>query len=393
MKEPNGKIDFILFGEGNYNTLGVLHSMAAKGIEVFLLLVGSGKRILHGEVIGYSKYARYGQVVKTEQDGFEWLLAHKEEFPQGTLIYPTSDTAETLLDCHYEALISHFVFPHCGKQGEVTRLMEKDVQTAIAMQHSIRTLQSMYTNCADYDINQVTYPCMVKPLISISGSKGDMRVCTNRTELDEALASAKHTKEFIIQQYIQNEADLLFLGIRLPNGDVWIPSLVKKPGVSSTGEYTYAIVTTAVKEHLPELDRVIEFVNTLNYVGPFSIEFGLEKGQNYFFEINLRNDGTSHYPLSLGVNIPYVYYRACKGQLIAEDMYYEQTEYPMIDEVLDVRRVLSREIPFTQWWHLFRSAKAYRYYVSFDRRLALVLLPMFVSRITSKIWRGIFRHK
>ena len=138
MKKPNGKIDFILFGEGNYNTLGVLHCMAAKGIEVFLLLVGSGKRILHGEVIGYSKYARYGQVVKTEQDGLEWLLAHQSDFPQGTVIYPTSDTAETLLDCHYDALISHFAFPNCGRQGEVTRLMEKDVQTTIAMQRMRR---------------------------------------------------------------------------------------------------------------------------------------------------------------------------------------------------------------------------------------------------------------
>ena len=389
MKINNGKLDFILFGEGNYNTLGVLHCMAAKGIEVFLLLVGSGKRMLDGVVIGFSKFARYGHVVATEQEGLEWLLAHQTEFPQGTVIYPTSDSAETLLDCHYDALIPHFAFPHCGKQGEVTRLMEKDVQTAIAQQHGIRILKSMYTNTPDCDFDKVQYPCMAKPLVSIAGSKGDMRVCHNRQELEDALATAKHTKDFIVQQYIQNEEDLLFLGIRLPDGEVWMPSLVKKPGVSSTGEYTHAIITTSVEEHLPELDKVNEFVQTLNYIGPFSIEFGLEKGLNYFFEINLRNDGTSHYPLASGVNIPYVYYRSYKGQLTAEDMYYEQSEYPMIDEVLDIRRVLSREISFSQWWHLFRSAKAYRHYVSFDKRIAVVLIPMFISRLVSKIWRSI----
>lgn len=233
---------------------------------------------------------------------------------------------------------------------------------------------------------------MVKPLISISGSKGDMRVCSNREELDDALASAKHTKEFIIQQYIQNEADLLFLGIRLPNGEVWIPSLVKKPGVSSTGEYTHAIVTTAISEHLPEFEEVKAFVGTLNYVGPFSIEFGLEKEKNYFFEINLRNDGTSHYPLASGVNIAYVYYRACKGELTEADMCYTQSEYPMVDEVLDVRRVLSRELSFSEWWHLFHSAKAYRYYVSSDRQLLLFLVPMFVARLCSKVWRVLCHH-
>lgn len=387
LRKTNGKIDFILFGEGNYNTLGVLHCMVAKGIDVFLLLVGTSRRIIE-----YSKYARYGQSVQDEHEGLEWLLTHQQDFPQGTVIYPTSDTAETLLDTHYNILSSHFYFPNCGKLGEVTRLMEKDVQTALAMQHGIRTLQSMYTNNVDYDIDKVAYPCMVKPLISISGSKGDMRVCLNRQELDEALVSAKHTKEFIIQQYIKNEADLLFLGIRLPNGEIWLPSLVKKPGVSSTGEYTHAIVTTAVLEHLPELKEVKNFVNALNYVGPFSIEFGLEKGKNYFFEINLRNDGTSHYPLASGVNIAYVYYRACKGQLLAEDMTYTQGEYPMVDEVVDIRRVLSREISFGEWWKFFCAAKAHRYYVSFDKRLLIYLVPMFVSRLCSKVWRILCRR-
>lgn len=386
MKRTNGKIDFILFGEGNYNTLGVLHCMAAKGIEVFLLLVGSGKRMLDGVVIGYSKFSRYGHVVQTEQEGLEWLLDHQTEFPQGTVIYPTSDSAETLLDRHYDALNRHFAFPHCGMQGEVTHLMEKDVQMAIAQECGIRTLKSRYTNASGFNIDDVEYPCMAKPQKSITGSKLDMRVCTNRYELDEALASAKYTKDFIIQQYIHNEADLLFLGIRLPNGEVWIPSLVKKPGVSSVGVYTHAIVTTAIEEHLPELAKVKEFVQTLNYIGPFSIEFGLEKGQNYFFEINLRNDGTSHYPLASGVNIPYVFYRACKGQLTAEDMYYEQGEYAMIDEVMDIKRVLSREISFSEWWKLLRAAKAYKYYVAFDRMLALLVLPMFFYRIIAKIF-------
>lgn len=391
MKKSNGKIDFILFGEGNYNTLGVLHCMAAKGVDVFLLLVGSGKRVLHGEFIGYSRFARYGHSVKDEREGLSWLLAHQSGFPQGTIIYPTSDTAETFLDENYNELSTHFHFPNCGMQGEVTRLMEKDVQINLAAQHNIRTLQSMYTNNADCDLSKVAYPCMVKPLISISGSKGDMCVCGNREELDEALSSAKHTKDFIIQKYIQNEADLLFLGIRMPNGEVWIPSLVKKPGVSSTGEYTHAIVTTAVSEHLPELEEVRAFVSALNYVGPFSIEFGLEKGRNYFFEINLRNDGTSHYPLSSGINIAYVYYRACKGQLRPDDMCYTIGEYPMVDEILDIRRVLTHEISIGEWWKLFCEAKAYRHYVPFDKQIAICLAPMFISRLIGKVWRTMLR--
>ncbi len=391
MKQTTGNIDFILFGEGNYNTLGVLHCMAKREIEVFLLLIGSGKQCLQGNIIEYSRFARYGQIVKDEQEGLEWILANKKHFPQGTVIYPTSDTAESLLDIHYDNLINHYNFPNCGFQGGVTLLMKKDEQISKANSFNIRVLKSLYTNNTNFDCNSVVYPCMVKPLKSITGSKGDMKVCNSRKELDEALSSAKNTSEFIVQQYIKNEADLLFLGIALPNGDIWIPSLVKKPGVSPTGEYTHAVVTTAVAEHLPELEYVKKFVASLKYVGPFSIEFGLEKGKNYFFEINLRNDGTSHYPLALGVNIPYIYYRACKSELTDDDMIYTQDEYPMIDEVLDIRRVLSREISFSNWWQLFRTAKAYRYYVPTDKKIAMALVPLFISRLTSKIWRIIRR--
>lgn len=391
MKRTNGRIDFILFGEGNYNTLGVLHCMAKCNVDVFLLLVGSGKKCLQGNVIEYSRFATHGHIVQTEQEGLEWILANKKNFPEGTVIYPTSDTAESLLDFHYDNLIKHYNFPNCGLQGRVTQYMEKSTQFSQASSFGIRVLKSLYINNTDINNNSVIYPCMVKPLKSIEGSKGDMRVCNNRTQLDEALSTAKHTSEFIVQQYIHNEADLLFLGVALPNGDIWIPSLVKKPGVSPTGEYTHAIVTTAIAEHLPELESVKCFIKSLNYVGPFSIEFGLEKGKNYFFEINLRNDGTSHYPLALGVNIPYIYYRACKGELTVYDMYYEQGEYSMIDEVLDIRRVLSREISFSNWWREFRTAKAYRYYSPSDKRIAIALFPMFISRLSSKIWRTLCR--
>ena len=132
MKKPNGKIDFIIFGEGNYHTLGVLHCMAAKKVDVYLLLVGSGKRLLDADVVEYSKFARYGHTVKTKQEGLEWLLNHQSDFPKGTIVFPTSDWMENLFDCHYDVLSSHFVFPNCGKQGEVTRLMDKILQNTIA---------------------------------------------------------------------------------------------------------------------------------------------------------------------------------------------------------------------------------------------------------------------
>lgn len=381
--------DFILFGFDNYNTLGVLHCMASKGIDVFLLLIGSRINIFKGEVIRFSKFARHCHVVNDEEKGIQWLLSHTQDFPIGTIIYPTSDSAASLLDLHYNELIEHFVFSNAGRQGKVTQLMEKDRQTSYAMRAGIRTLWSLYTTSPDFQLRHVQYPCMVKPIKSITGSKGDMKVCNTLKDLNRAFETAIDTKDFVVQQYLRNESDLLFLGIRFANGTVTIPAVIKKPGVSSTGEYTHAIVSTAVKECLPELENVKNYVSALEFIGPFSIEFGLEDGKNYFFEINLRNDGTSHYPLAAGINIPYIWYLSCKGVLKNEDLMCQDTEYEMIDEIFDIRRVLTREQTFSQWYRRLLSSEAYRYYVSFDRLPSMMLVPMFLVHAFQKVIRSI----
>lgn len=377
--------DFIIYGSGNYNSLGVLHCMASKGVNVFLLLIGSGRNPFKGEVIRFSRFARNLHLVRDEKEGLQWLLSHRRDFPKGTIVYPTTDTAESLLDLHYDELIDDFIFPNAGKAGKVTQLMEKDKQILYANQAGIRTLRSIYTTSPNFESAQISYPCMVKPIKSITGSKGDMRVCHIPEELNSALQTAQITKDFIIQQYIYNESDLLFLGVRFTDGTITIPVVIKKPGVSNTGEYTHAIVSTAVKECLPDLENVKNYINTLEFTGPFSIEFGLEKGKHYFFEINLRNDGTSHYPLAAGINIPYIWYLSCKGMLTKEDLFYPDSEYEMIDEIFDIRRVLSHEQTLFQWWQRLLSARAYRYYVSFDPFPTLMLFPLFLSHVFQKL--------
>lgn len=377
--------DFILFGQGNYNTLGVLHELSELNVSPLILSVGNPRDIADGNIIGFSKFAKNIVVVDSDKDGLEWIIEHQTDFQVGTIIYPTADSVEHLLDCNYNLLRERFRFPNAGAQGAVARLMDKHLQTDLARQSGIRVLESQYSNNPGFSFDTVRYPCMVKPLNSTEGSKGDMKVCENEQELRTALANGRHTKDFIVQQYIENEADLLFLGVAFSNGEVWIPAVVIKPGVSKTGEYTHAVISTEVDKHLPEKKAVIRFVRETGYTGPFSIEFGLERGKNYFFEINLRNDGTSHYPLAAGVNIA--------GAYIADHPAASITpiNYEMIDEVGDIRRVLYKELTLTKWLSSFRNAGAYRFYHKGDRGLVYPLSRMFLSRFTDKFFRIVKR--
>lgn len=372
------KPDFLLFGEGNYNTLGVLHELGAIGIDPMLLIIGKSMDWKSGNIIGYSKFARRVVEVDNVEAGLAWIKEHFDAFIDGTIIYPTSDITEMLLDKNYDNLSLRFKFPNAGREGAVSRLMDKKLQSELARLSGLRILESQFTTSSDFSFDKVKYPCMVKPLNSTAGSKGDMRVCENEVALREALQNGKHTHQFVVQQYIRNEADLLFLGVSFSDGQIWIPAVVIKPGVSPTGEYTHAIVSTDVGKYLPEVNEVRDFVKSTGYVGPFSIEFGVERGKNYFFEINLRNDGTSHYPLAAGVNIAQAYIQGAPTSVSI-------SEYEMIDEVGDLRRVLSRDIGLIQWIRSILNAGTYRFYTKGDIRLIIPLIKMFTARTAVKI--------
>lgn len=387
MDNPHNFImtDFIIFGHGNYNSLGVLHALSEENKIPFILNIGKSRDKKNGNIIGYSKFCQHLKEVNSEEEGVNWLIENKNLFPKGTLIYPTGDKEVIAIDRCFDQLIVHYIFPNCVKKGEITKLMDKHLQIELAEKYGLRILKSQYLNDDSFDFKKVEYPCMIKALNSTTGSKADMKICNNEHELKNHLLEVRTSKDYIIQQYISNEADLLFLGLALPNGEIVIPALVKKPGVSPTGEYSHAISTTDINSYLPEKKYVIEFVKALNYAGPFSIEFGLEKGKNYFFEINLRNDGTSHYPLGLGVNIPMLFYNSIIGKKI--QVSWDILEYKMIDEVADIRRVLSQELNFLQWLREFKNAGTYKYYHSSDKQLLKVIFLMFLNRFTSKLAR------
>lgn len=117
MRQTGLRTDFILFGAGNYNTLGVLHQLGEVGVDPLLLIVGKARDRKHGNIIGYSKFAKRIVEVVSENEGLVWLMSQKDAFKEGTVIYPTSDTAEKLLDSNFDILFPRFRFPNAGRQG------------------------------------------------------------------------------------------------------------------------------------------------------------------------------------------------------------------------------------------------------------------------------------
>lgn len=381
---------FIIFGPGNYNTLGVLRQTGRAGIDCLLLIVGSGRNIKSGDVVLFSRYARQWKNVASEQEGLDWLLENLDNFEDQTIIYTTSDEAERLLDENYDRLKSKFCFPNAGKQGQVSFLMNKEQQIKLAAECGLDIIKGQYTNSPDFKFDNVEYPCMIKPFNSTTGTKDDMAVCNNLQELKESLAASRHTKDFIVEKYLEKEYELLLLGVALPDGRIWTPAIVHKYDLDSYGDYTRALVTTDVEAELPELKKVHSLIKALGYTGPFSVEFGHEKGINYFFEVNLRNDGTSHYPLNMGINFAEIYYKSYQSKNIEIPTISKQA-YLKVNDIKDIKRMLQGKDSPIRWLRDFFGAGSYRYYQTGDNRMILAVIPMFVYYYGSSAVNKILR--
>lgn len=367
----------IVFGNDSYNSAGTVRCLGEAGYSPTTIIVIQKTRT----AVSRSKYiGKYYQVPDVEA-GVE-LLKRLRIKGVKQYIFATSDKIATVLDREYDELIDYFIFPNCGEKGRLTEMMDKSTMCELAAQSGITIPFSVPYKVGEPIPDTVVYPCLVKPLKSIAGSKHDIKHFACREELENFLNEDHLTKEYLIQQYIDKEYEILIIGCRTQKRQTITPAYlheyrhIGEGDVSSAGFVTQGLPTT--------IDyRVIDiFLNRLNYVGPFSIEMGIESGKPYFFEINLRNDGTINYYTKIGVNIPLM--------LLENNPKIDSSNPPKayyIDEFSDFLNVLRGKITLAKWLKDFRKATVFKYYDSKDKRPFAAFAPLQVRIVLSSFLR------
>lgn len=369
----------IIFGKYGYNTLGVIHCMAEKECPFLLLLISHSRF----NTMLLSRYVKDYKIVATEEEGIQYLMMHKEKWRDAVVI-PTSDKVESLLDLNLDNLIDYYHFPHAVRPGAVNYLMNKDEQLRLAKAAGLHIPITIYYKKGNALPEGITYPCFPKQQKSIAGKKEVLRRCDNELELMQAIDAAQCTTDFLIQQYIDKEYDILLIGCRFPDGKTWIPGVCKKTRWNlKGGDGSYGLISTKVEDFFPQLEEVNAFLERINYYGPFSIEFGVISSIPYIYEINLRNDGTSHLFHKAGIYIPYIYYLANNRQLTSEDLSIKDISYSFVDEFSDFTNIFTDQLSMSNWFRNLIHAGTYKYFVRHDMIPFIAMAP---RRIVATIY-------
>ena len=253
--------EVVAVGGDHYNTLWVVRSLGLAGFTPTVIVVNP-----HGRhsFVTRSRYVKKAYVVPDEVAMLDVL--RRLSFPSRVAVLSSSDGAADMIDQHLDELSAKYILPNCGgRQGALSAWMDKRRMTELARRVGFLVPWSLEVDGSNYRsvaVNDVPYPCIVKPLKSSRGQKTDFCICQNADELKNRLtALCGQGINVLVQEFIKPDFEISILCMRDRERRVnLIPGLLHKVGtcqsVRNLGMPTYAYAED-FGEHCADLTRLV----------------------------------------------------------------------------------------------------------------------------------------
>ena len=289
-------------------------------------------------------------------------MTHCANANDKAVLINSNDLIAEFIDEHSIELKRYFTITGTTKPGTVKKYDDKGAMGKLA--EDIGFLVPQTKKCHwNTNISNVKYPCILKPSHQTAGKYNEFKfkVCTTPTQLKNTLRFVRHDSEFLLQQYIPKEKDILIYGARMMDGKTCLAGALIRDRFCGTGESSHGVITADIPKCV-NTEHIAQFLERIDYYGLFSVEYGMVKGEAYFFEVNLRNDGTSHFFFQAGANIPLAWAYSSLGldyshikTVVNGDSYY-------MDEIYDIQNVKEGKISKEQWEKEKSEATVFKYY-------------------------------
>ena len=350
----------IAFGNDHANTLGVVQALGRKGISVTAALWGSKTGIVASSV--HTKRIVSGS--NSEECIRNIIDSCKDNLP--VVIIPCCDEAAVVLEKFEPELVPDFLFQKC-RNSTLKELASKDLQARLAKESGIDIPWTIEIQSVADIPEDITFPCITKPVVSTEGLTSDILVCYDRDGLIRTVENIIHrTRRLLVQQYIEKDSDYGVVGCRFSNGCVSVPDIITRTDLypPKTGLGTVYSLDVLNDDHIKE--GIISFLEKIDYVGLFSFEYAKSKldGKYYFIEANFRNDGENPCLVKAGLNIHYAHYCDLIGEAFDLPQIHSHTA---ISEVRHFRSLTHRNITLKKWISDLRSKDSFMSYYPEDK--------------------------
>lgn len=346
----------IIWGADDYNTLALIRQLGQGTSNIFYLVNGRAR------YAAYSKYCASYKEVSNLQEAFNFLLDNFNDEPVKPILFTSGDGVVTFMDKHKSELTKKYFVPGTEVQGNLEKYIDKYTMTKLAEQIGIDVPQSKFVTKTT-NVDDIECPCFIKPSHQKAGHYNEFKFkyCATLDDLKHTLKLVRNDSVFIVQQFIKKEKDLLVYGCRTPQGDTLIAGGLVTDRFAVGNGSSYGYVDSSVHPSI-DTQKIKIFLDTISYVGLFSFEYGLCDGKAYFFETNLRNDGTSHFFFQAGANIPLTYALSCAGKSINKISYKVTKPCFYMDEIFDIANVIQDNVSRKEWREQYARVRAFKFF-------------------------------
>lgn len=379
--------EVVIIGGNHHNMLGVVRAFGEKGILSNVIITNANKYCF----IKKSKYIKNCDIIsENEKDIINLLKQKYSKLNKKAVLIPTSDFAALVIDKNLKSLEKRFIVPNINnRENKIVEYMDKYNQYKIIKESEINIAQSWELNLQSKKIipNNITYPCILKPLVSAYASKGDITICDDKESLLAALEKYKklNYSDAILQEYIKFDQEYGLIGC-VHNGNIILPGIIKKERIypQKRGNVSYGVIDK-LENSTVNFESLFQLLKKLNYSGMFDIEVFVKDNKFYLNEINFRNSGNSYLYTYCDVYIVYLWYLMVCNENLKNEIKKVNNNYYFTDEILEIKQLLSRNISIQEWNNARKSSK-----ISFliNRRDFVPLVYKFIYAIFRRIDNG-----
>lgn len=344
----------IVFGANTINALGMVRSLGEAGIYPVCILLNTKSGLVYD-----SKYPIETIYKDSVEGGLSYIVSHFSKEKMKAFILSSDDRTSSIIDTYYYELIESFYIPNAGADGVINYYMDKNNLSKLAASLGFDVPQTVVIDKKQTLPEDIPFPCFLKPVASIKGTKKEPAVCLNAGDVLEKIKIFSGD-DILLQEYVDKKTELCFQGFSINRGEeIFIPYVMRYFRFIDTSFGGYVCLDKFSDQKL--FDKIHHLIQKIQYTGLFSVEFLLGKnGVLYFTEINFRHDGYSYFTTTGGANLPYLYIKSVlNGRINTADLCIKEKVVGM-NELVDFSQfVVTGKLSLLKWFYQFSMSNSH----------------------------------
>ena len=355
----------IIGSSNNFNELGLVRSFGVNGIKPYGIIICNKKQWKH-DWLHQSKYWAKCYRVDSGKEAIDFLIEQFSEEKEKPCVTTPVDYIVQMLDEKFEVLYSKFILQNINnKEGEITYYSNKLRQTELTRRLGFNSLASEIMILNEFDENkQLDFPIILKPAACGEGSKDDIVICKNMSEMVTAidLLKKKNYRRILCQKYLENRTEIIAYGAVSKNFELVSYTVLKNirqwPESYGVGSYGALVLDQHIQEFV---DKFYHAIMQFGYDGSLDTDIFMDNdtGNMYVSEYNWRPGGRNYTSLGTEVYSIVLWYLLYNNIDISKYKIINKKGGYTMNDSTDFNHVINGKITLKQWKKEFKESIAH----------------------------------